>query len=831
MPYIIDMNSVEWPSPYLQAKVDIDPYHRELTSTPQYRTSRTSNRQVRNQAVDHDVFEGLPVRHWRKRPVNVHTAPEKDAAKAPSIIENGYRELPLPRDFNLLPENSQALLRAARMGLRSKPETTEDDKEIEESEPVAGNEETGFLMHKWTLVPREHEGIEPEYLAKRRKGLPSVYSGGALNGDTTYMRKTKVKKVDTDGTTSIWEVLVPEGHTIDNEVLEDEADANPAPAPGTIVEGVGIVNAEGLVVAGEQTAPVSNRRKPPIPKKKKKHGPGRGRKKVSTPAPGESEGSNTNGLGRENGHAKDRTDLAVLGEDGQAANEEDSVMLDANQDDDEGTEEGSDIEDGDDDREDGELSPTPEEVPAIQIDPPKQEDMPRAKSATPPPVSTQPHQDTELPQGSSIAEVGNIAFETQPDERPVTPSQPAQDLAQPGFIPGLYPEAHTRRDAHDLAQVDIETTVSTPHEPSTLSEAPKAVDEIDISSPVNLGGGEVERVSASAEVEENRTLPSLALQVDLPQASLQSIVSEEPQPSPMTAVAPILQTASTPSEISPLAAQLSAGVPDIKSPPPIPLTLSKFPEPPSALPARPPSPPPPPPHQQQQQLQQQPHPPPSATLEQYRRPSGSTPQAPTPSPPTPIETTFENPYQGLSPKAPTMSPPTPIPADLDSSPETALADKQSKYSDPPPLSLDEAPRPPPPMAIPGLQPYVPEQRIEVQAAPPVNNPSFDAEIPHAHDPLDGLAAPEVPSDDRKLDAYQSRTEIDVEAAPEIRSPKIDAEILHGHNPLDGLRPPEIPPDELKLDQQQPGADGIVRFEDGDEDLLGTHERSLQDKRT
>ena len=53
------------------------------------------------------------------------------------------------------------------------------------------------------------------------------------------------------------------------------------------------------------------------------------------------------------------------------------------------------------------------------------------------------------------------------------------------------------------------------------------------------------------------------------------------------------------------------------------------------------------------------------------------------------------------------------------------------------------------------------------------------------------------------------------------------EIPHSHNPLDGLKAPEVPPEERKLDAQG-GDEEVVRFEDGGEDLLGTLERSLVD---
>ena len=121
-----------------------------------------------------------------------------------------------------------------------------------------------------------------------------------------------------------------------------------------------------------------------------------------------------------------------------------------------------------------------------------------------------------------------------------------------------------------------------------------------------------------------------------------------------------------------------------------------------------------------------------------------TPKAPTPSPPTPIATSFDTHQRERlmeSPRAPTMSPPTPA-RDLSSSPDLPLA----THGQPPPLELALASEP----HIPGLGQQLPtrEERIDVEAAP--NAPeNFAAEIPHEHDPLDGLAAPKIPDEEHK----------------------------------------------------------------------------------
>ena len=365
----------------------------------QYRTSRTGNRQTRTTQIDHDVFEGLPVRHWRKKPVNVSNVPERDMPSA--VMPNGYKELPLPRDFHLLPENSQVLLRAARMGLLKRKEIIEEDKDNEDTERVESNGDSGFVANKWTLVPRELEDSEPEYLAKRRKGLPSAYTGGTAPVISTgHMRKTRVRKVDGEGNTSILEVLVPHGQTVDGEIIEEETSPVQPLAPGTVVEGVGVANAEGLIVAGEQAAPVQVRRRPPIPKKKKKHGPGRGRKKLVTSVPAQQrqtvagEGLVEDGVSN-GGQTLPSTKL----EDGENMDGEDSFMRDAHPDEEEGSEEGSEMDEGDEgDREEGEVSPSPSVIPPsvpenLIVEGP----LPNAEEPPPPELPRSPSKHSPIP--------------------------------------------------------------------------------------------------------------------------------------------------------------------------------------------------------------------------------------------------------------------------------------------------------------------------------------------------------------------------------------------------------------------------------------------------
>lgn len=224
--------------------------------------------------------------------------------------------------------------------------------------------EGGFVSKKWTLVARDQEAEEPSYLAKRRKGLPPVFGANVVNliPQTNY-RTTKVKKYDAEGKLHVYEVLAPEGQQLENEVVADDEAAKAAPvepvsaAPGTVVEGVGIVNEHGVVVSNDLLLPTPQRRKPPPPRRKPKKGPGRGRKKViftdGETASGEGRAA-ASGLLNVPGIAADRaTDSA------QPSSQADTPMPDAGDDDGESESDGDDG-DGEDGREEGELSPTPE---------------------------------------------------------------------------------------------------------------------------------------------------------------------------------------------------------------------------------------------------------------------------------------------------------------------------------------------------------------------------------------------------------------------------------------------------------------------------------------
>ncbi|KAI9798604.1 MAG: hypothetical protein M1825_005302 [Sarcosagium campestre] len=177
--------------------------HSQATSDScdsQYRPAGQSRRVVRTY-VDHDVFDGLPVRHWQRQEVTV--CPPQMVSEV-SYTRNFQTELPMPDDAYLLCPMSQALLQAARAGRLNKraapPEPDTKDAPIE-TEAKRRMTEKSYTAVKWQLVPRHLERPDEDCLAKRRKGLRPLslqtipmasQSGGPL-------KPIRIGPVDADG--------------------------------------------------------------------------------------------------------------------------------------------------------------------------------------------------------------------------------------------------------------------------------------------------------------------------------------------------------------------------------------------------------------------------------------------------------------------------------------------------------------------------------------------------------------------------------------------------------------------------------------------------------
>ena len=789
----------------------------------QYRNSRTGNARRAVSQPDHDVFEGLPVRRWRKKSVNVNAAVlEKPDPNAPILLQNGYRELPMPKDSNMLTEACQAILRAARMGLAKKDRTneTEEGRGNGKEESAQTEEKPGLLTRKWALLPKEFDGDEPEYLAKRRKGLPSLYGGDPAPVNTT-MRKTKIRKTDSEGNSQVFEVLVPEGQTIPGEIVEDELiSPTQAPAPGTVVEGVGVANAEGVVVAGDPITAPPQRKRPPPPKRRFK-GPGRGRKKKVQFAAGKDSSILSSGPQVAGSDAsKPSEGEAGNGAQNTEGDNEDSIMQDTGQDGEEGSEEGSEGEEGEEgEREDGEVSETPEassdpskaQVPVkeeFQVQPAVE-----TKATTPPPPSTT----REKTFDEVMAEQQDDAAETLYNEVPSVPKEEAalDQMDESVDGPSVETAADTPKEPASTGDMDstmgndapdsesLATSALIPlsktealEEPAEPSAPPTEVMEVsEIPDPASQD---------SVQALEEQPVPAPATQKSSEHAHLppkpppslnpESIPVQEPVGPSLSVIPEQTQDAYTEASTGPLPAE-----PALSSLPGTEAQASSLPPPPPNIPetivepevmistepllaSKAPSPPPPravesilnptpPATAPAPQKEQMPYPAP-APIESRPTPiDHHTPKAPTPSPPTPIAASFDQHQRERlmeSPRAPTMSPPTPA-QDRSSSPDLPLA----SHNDPPPLDLDPTAGAPSAGTIPGLGQQLPprEDRIDVEAARDAPE-NFAAEIPHEHDPLDGLAPPKVP------------------------------------------------------DVQQKEGEEHARFSDGEEDLLGSLERSL-----
>jgi len=889
-----------------------------LTCSPKYRNSRTGGARSTRTQIDHDVFEGLPVRHWRKRAINVSTAPEKENTNEMRSRNLAWPELEMPRDAYLLSEMSQNLLRAARMPQAKKMAAAplmEDDKEPVEDEDADGDIDMGFVAKRWTVMPKDIEGPEPEFLAKRRKGLPSIHSGAmAAVGSMQQMRKTKIRKIDSSGNSSVLEVLVPDGQTVDGEIFEEETSPIQAPAPGTVVEGVGVVNAEGLVVAGDQGLPANNRRRPPPPKRKAK-GPGRGRKKKvafagadGKPTSIEVSGVPISVTRNEEGYLIDGARVLP----GQDAVMGDHTMLqEVDQEGEEGSEEGSEGEEGEEgDREEGELSPSaspsrqspkapspvqeapqheprtslPDEpvpllyapapaqttdltsepvtgpiiepvtesvnesgtepkveamddTPDRMLDEPIDEmlDLPSSAMADeiagkaspgtnitpaeesmkrPPlagdPVEPVPGTSIETTQISanesskeSMAEVEPSVEASTGDTITVAMPQAGEQLARENATESLA-DAVAQPTAESVADPAVESGVEAqaerkPEPLTDITSEPKAESIFEFSMDV-VSEPKAESVPESSKVVASEPkaayIPELSFDVIseskaefMPESSKEMVSeskaeslpepTEEPArespvdivtgPTAQTITEPISEVLDEPAAQPMVSTREVEPLPSMGSSTITMVQTVERPVPAPIIETRAGSMPEPVVQRAAEQFVE----PVAETTERrcsFTKPTAS-PKAPTPSPPTPIEDQFGLRAPYYSPKAPTMSPPTPIARSMPSSPEMPLSEQHFQL----PPQIDDMPAEVL-VAAPGMQDIPNADRITVDSTRQ-GGPQINAQIPVDHNPLDGMAAPK------------------------------------GFYSCDAIG--------RKKDSEDP-----AQFSDGEEDLLGSLERSL-----
>ncbi|KAF2691860.1 hypothetical protein K458DRAFT_482542 [Lentithecium fluviatile CBS 122367] len=425
-----------------------------------FRNRDRSNRSGRGQ-VEHNVLEGLPINQYREVEITIGPTSTENQW----VDKDAWPELPMPRDSHLLPEYSQRVLRTTRRGQTYKPPAPpEEDKDGPDEEDEPKEVPQGFMVKKWVKVPRHLEDTEPEYLAKRRKGLPSQYvTHSQLSAQPAGLRETKVKKTDAEGNVSVYKVLVPEGQAVEGEIQATDTVVEAAPvaaAPGTVVEGVGVVNAEGVVVAKDIMQQTPPRRKHPPKKKKRKGGPGRGKKKVVFAEGAPEQG--TPASGAESGT------LAVPGAKQQEGSVEpseggDTPMPDAGDEEEGSGEEGSD----DEEREEGTHSPTPAgSVPPAEIlaapasapavDSPKEivmEEVPLVEAAVvPEPSASAPSEPTTL---RAIDTTASVQASSEHEKEEKTGRDPSSSPELP-----LSAMAHSRQNS--LNQISTLPTVEAP---------------------------------------------------------------------------------------------------------------------------------------------------------------------------------------------------------------------------------------------------------------------------------------------------------------------------------------------------------------------------------
>lgn len=457
------------------------------------------------------MFEGLPVRQWRQGEGTFGLPPPAVVQQDKDLI---FPELKMPRDSHLLAPWTQQLLREARKprSAKRKVEQTEDVKPEEDEDQKERQHHNGWTAKKWSQISRQLEEPEPEYLAKRRKGLPSSYIEAPAFVPQIATRTAKVRKTDASGQEIVYEVIVPEGQTIEGEVKDEDVSMLEVPtlAPGTVVEGVGVANAEGQVVANDLLQPTpSRRRKPPPPKRK--GGPGRGKKKVMFQPTTTTEGQGTSVGTPATTDGATPSGSTTHGNDANGANGEGE---DDDGEDGEDGEEGEDGDEGDDDdREDGELSDGEGGVESLAEQVTDSQPAPIATTATdvampdaevPAPAADAPAtESTELPglSTSSIAPPMELIEPTPTPVQPVALSMPAIPPQPQDTLPGLgmEPVAETGL-AHEVAEGDV-----LPQEATTipgLDAVPPTTSEVEATNSVVEGdGGDVE-MSNNAAAEE-----------------------------------------------------------------------------------------------------------------------------------------------------------------------------------------------------------------------------------------------------------------------------------------------------------------------------------------
>jgi hypothetical protein len=425
-------------------------------------------------------------------PSRISLAPPPSETDIEKALDK-WAEPAMPESSHLLLPHTQQLLRIARSGKygtkrKTAPEAEPDgdDFNAREEEGVPDEvlakpthtEEKGFMARKWRQVPESAlvpEHLHWEFLAKRRKGLPNYYHGGANDptaggASQVAKRKTRVQKVldVATGESVIYEVVALEGQVLENELPADSQMQATHLEPGTTIEGLGTADEDGLIslVPSGPVAPTRVRNRPPP---KKKGGPGRGKKRVTFTNPDGSTYTtivpNATKIVPQPGQTVKHV---AKGEDaGKDVSMEEAARMtqetgDAGDQEEEGDddEEGDDGDDDDEDREDGEIQEDDAEVaatPAKKSTPaPAEAAIAETQVAEPAPIAHTPKQPTPIetvpkdepldqqvpdePQPNVDVEMQDRPAEIEPEIEPETNPVP-EPVEQTEPQPELQPEA------------------------------------------------------------------------------------------------------------------------------------------------------------------------------------------------------------------------------------------------------------------------------------------------------------------------------------------------------------------------------------------------------
>ncbi|KAI1501666.1 hypothetical protein F5X99DRAFT_195459 [Biscogniauxia marginata] len=385
---------------------------------PNFRPNTQTRRGNRSGYVEHDDFEGLPVRQWRQEWVSIVPPPPPDTTQRNDVW--GV-ELPhgMPKDSHLLPTHTQELLRAARSGRLYKRPPPAEEEEADADAALAEKPDKkeddpstkGFQVKVWKQIPRNAEGPAVSHLAKRRKGtvmLSSDLPAGAPSGPT--VTKATVRRIDAAGNPYTQEITLNEGQPVDGDIISTTV--VPAPNPNA--------NGDGSAAA----TPV--RRRPPPPKRKPK-GPGRGRKKKLPLPPSTRPGPSASGVsGAPDGIKSEGTEANTMKSGGlDEMKNQDTEMAD-DDDGDDGEDDGDEGDEGDEvDEEDGDLREGengPESRADSEIKPDQMDftaTMDQDENSIKGTISTEPTTTGELPLTKGSSSPSNLDLPTvQPPFHP-----------------------------------------------------------------------------------------------------------------------------------------------------------------------------------------------------------------------------------------------------------------------------------------------------------------------------------------------------------------------------------------------------------------------------